>query len=42
MVNKPLKESFLVEELKAFPWPKPLCPDLGKKRDNDYKSVPER
>ncbi len=42
MVSKPLKESFLVQELTGFKWPSPLCPDLGKRRDNDYKSVPEK
>jgi formylmethanofuran dehydrogenase subunit E len=42
MVSKPLKESFLAEELKKFTWPKPLCADFGKRRDNDYKSVPEK
>jgi len=42
MVSRPLKESFLVQELKEFNWPKPVCPDLGKRRDNDYKSVPEK
>jgi len=31
-----------VQELKEFNWPKPVCPDLGKRRDNDYKSVPEK
>jgi len=42
MVSKPLKDSFLAQELKEFNWPKPICPDLGKRRDNDYKSVPEK
>jgi len=35
MVSKPLKESFLVQDLKEFNWPKPVCPDFGKRRDND-------
>jgi formylmethanofuran dehydrogenase subunit E len=42
MVSRPLKESFLVQELREFDWPKPLCPDLGKRRDNEYKSIPEK
>ena len=41
IVSKSLKESFLMQELREFNWPKPICPDLGKRRDNDYKSVPE-
>jgi formylmethanofuran dehydrogenase subunit E len=42
MVSKPLEESFLVQELKEFNWPKAVCTDLGKRRDNDYKSVFEK
>jgi len=40
LINKPLKESFIVREMKEFEWPEPLCPDLGKRRDNDYKTAP--
>jgi len=40
LINKPLKESFIVREMKEFEWPKPPCPDLGKRRDNDYKNTP--
>ncbi len=40
MVNRPLKESFIVEEVKGYKWPEPVCKDLGKRRDNDYKNVP--
>jgi formylmethanofuran dehydrogenase subunit E len=41
MVNHPLKESFILEEIKEFTWPEPVCQDLGKRRDNDYKNVPK-
>jgi formylmethanofuran dehydrogenase subunit E len=40
LINRPLKESFLVEEIRGFTWPAPVCNDLGKRRDNDYKNVP--
>ena len=40
MVNRPLKESFIVEEAKAYKWPESSCKDLGKRKDNDYKNVP--
>ena len=40
MVNRPLAESFLVKEIPGFAWPPPVCRDLGKRRDNDYKNVP--
>ena len=40
IVNKPLKESFIVEEVKGYKWPEPTCKDLGKRKDNDYKNVP--
>jgi len=42
MVNRPLAESFLVKEIPGFVWPAPACKDLGKRRDNDYKSVPAK
>jgi formylmethanofuran dehydrogenase subunit E len=40
LISKPLKESFLVEKLHDFRWPEPLCQDLGKRKDNDYKNTP--
>jgi len=40
MVNRPLKESFIVEEVKGYKWPEGSCKDLGKRKDNDYKNVP--
>jgi len=39
MVNRPLKESFIIEEVKDFKWPEPSCKGLGKRKDNDYKNV---
>ena len=40
MVNSPLSESFILEEIKGYAWPEPVCQDLGKRKDNDYKGVP--
>ena len=40
MVNRPLRESFIVEEVTGYKWPEGSCKDLGKKKDNDYKNVP--
>ncbi len=40
MVSNPLKESFIVEEMKEYKWPEPSCKDLGKRKDNDYKNTP--
>jgi formylmethanofuran dehydrogenase subunit E len=40
MVNKPLRESFLVEEVKDFKWPESSCKDMGRRKDNDYKNAP--
>jgi formylmethanofuran dehydrogenase subunit E len=42
MVNKPLKKSFIVEEVKEYKWPESSCKELGKRKDNDYKNVPSR
>ena len=36
-----LGESFIVEKLDRYRFPGPLCPDLGKRRDNDFKDVQE-
>ncbi|MFN3396230.1 MAG: formylmethanofuran dehydrogenase subunit E family protein [Thermodesulfovibrionales bacterium] len=40
IVNRPLKDSFIVEEVKDYKWPEPSCRDLGKRKDNDYKNIP--
>ena len=42
LVNRPLKESFMVEKVNGYPWPEPICQDLGKRKDNDYKKAPEK
>ena len=34
------QESFIINEIKSYEWPEPLCNDLGKRRDNDFRSVP--
>lgn len=40
MVTRPVKESFIVEEVKNYKWPESSCRELGKRKDNDYKNVP--
>ena len=40
LINRPLKDSFIVEEVREFKWPDPVCRDLGSRKDNDYKNVP--
>lgn len=40
LVKKPLKESFIIEEVRGFKWPDPICRDLGARKDNDYKNAP--
>ena len=40
LINRPLQESFIINEIKSYEWPEPLCNDLGKRRDNDFRSVP--
>lgn len=40
LVTRPLTEAFQVEKLPEFSWPAPVCPDLGRRRDNDYKQTP--
>lgn len=40
LVNKPLRDSFIVEEVRGIKWPDPICRDLGTRKDNDYKDVP--
>jgi formylmethanofuran dehydrogenase subunit E len=42
LINRPLGESFIVEKIPRYRFPSPLCPDLGKRKDNDYKNVPEK
>jgi formylmethanofuran dehydrogenase subunit E len=40
LINRPLRESFIANVMANFKWPEPVCKDLGKRRDNDYKDVP--
>jgi formylmethanofuran dehydrogenase subunit E len=40
LINRPLQESFIMKEIKGYEWPKPICTDLGKRRDNDFRNVP--
>jgi formylmethanofuran dehydrogenase subunit E len=40
MVNRPLAESFLIEEVKDYIWPEASCKDMGKRKDNDFKNIP--
>ena len=40
LINKPLKDSFIIEEVQEIKWPDPVCRDLGSRKDNDYKNVP--
>lgn len=40
MVSSPLKGSFLIEEVTDFAFPKSVCEDLGRRRDNDFKKAP--
>jgi len=40
MVSTPLKESFILREVDNYQWPAPVCKDIGKRTDNDYKNAP--
>lgn len=42
LITRPLKESFVVEKVSDYQWPEPICKDVGKRRDNDYKNAPEK
>lgn len=41
LTSRPLSESFIVEDATDYVWPEPPCKDLGERRDNAYKNVPE-
>jgi len=41
LVNRPASESVDVTDNPAYIWPELPCKDMGKRRDNDYKNVPE-
>ena len=40
LVNKPLRDSFIVEKVRGIKWPDRICQDLGTRKDNDYKDAP--
>lgn len=40
MVNRPLKKSFVVEEVKDCKWPEASCRDPGTRKDNEYRNTP--
>lgn len=40
LVSRPLPESFYVEKVMDYRWPDPICKDLGKRKDNDYRNAP--
>jgi hypothetical protein len=42
LITSPLKESFMVEKVSNYQWSEPICKALGKRRDNDYKTAPEK
>ena len=41
LVSRPATESVDVTDDPNYVWPEPPCKDLERRRDNDYKSVPE-
>jgi formylmethanofuran dehydrogenase subunit E len=40
VVNSPLRDSFIIEDVKDYKWPEATCKNQGKRKDNDYKNVP--
>jgi formylmethanofuran dehydrogenase subunit E len=41
LVSRPATESVDAIDNPAYAWPEASCKDLGPRRDNDYKNVPE-
>jgi formylmethanofuran dehydrogenase subunit E len=41
LVSRPAIESVDVTDNAAYTWPAPPCKDMGRRRDNDYKNMPE-
>jgi formylmethanofuran dehydrogenase subunit E len=41
LVGRPASESVDLTENPAYAWPELPCKDMGPRRDNDYKTVPE-
>jgi formylmethanofuran dehydrogenase subunit E len=42
IVTRPLTETFMLLESTGYVWPEPPCKDYGTRKDNAYKSVPEK
>jgi len=40
LINRPLNESFIVDEIYKYEWPQQICKELGGRKDNDYKIYP--
>jgi formylmethanofuran dehydrogenase subunit E len=40
MVSSPLRNSFIIEDVRGYKWPEASCRDLGKRKDNDYRNAP--
>lgn len=41
LVSRPAAESVDLVESPQYVWPDPPCRDMGRRRDNDYRNVPE-
>jgi len=41
LVSRPAIESVDLTDQPAYAWPDPPCKDLGQRRDNDFKNVPQ-
>jgi len=41
LVSRPAMESVDIVENPDYIWPEPPCKEMGKRRDNNYKNVPE-
>ena len=41
LVSRPVSVSVDLVEAPDYAWPEPLCKNLDKRRDNDYKEAPE-
>ncbi len=40
LINTPVEKSFFIESLADHQWPEPVCRDLGRRTDNDYRNNP--
>jgi formylmethanofuran dehydrogenase subunit E len=41
LVNQPANKSVELTDDPDYTWPAPPCQDMGRRRDNDYKNVPD-